>query len=673
MLASRTMTRDDLASASPSSASLDVGKRWSLNAKPTTSGEAKSPPRRGMFGAVNKLREFNYDEEQEKERQELAKFNEKTCCGRIARNKRFEYTVLLVIVFNALYIGYDVDYSAKWTKPDDLYSSEMPWGFMVMENFFAIFFTGELVIRFVGYVHKSTFIKDKAFLFDLALVIMMVAETYPLAILGSGGALKQFSILRLLRLARILRMGKLIRYFPELALIVKGMVAAVRSVGCASILLLGVLYVFSIIFTNDYHQGWLTDDEIDGEEIEYLFGSMGKSMRHLLIMGTILDDITFCMNTIRSTDQITMVFCFLIFVGLSAFTLFNMLLGILCEVVQATGQGEKSRAKDKQLRETIHKFFRTVELDNPERKKDKDGNSLFSKFEFSSMQHHKDTMKALKKLDIEKDSIEKLADVSFNVTPEDVENGRAEKGVTEKTLTSLECVASIMKLRPGKGLNCCDFNYFKKKLTDRNKEINRYLDCVEWMIGELGGFDTSDSEDEETDQAKENKGKPSQSEPLSNRRQQKRATKQVRRNMSLLAHSQAAEVIFPPPVATTTRCTTIPGHPRPMDLSPRTIRTPERDDVVAFKLEVLANKKRGKVRDMVDTLAIPEMNNTSSTWKTNNTTPHSNVTNSGKIVLPHLLRSAGDANQLNEEVPVSYSSPPFSPDQLNTGWRELDC
>jgi len=437
----------------------------------------------------------------------------------------------------------------------------------------------------------------------------------------------------------------------------------------------------------------LTDDEIDGEEIEYLFGSMGKSMRHLLIMGTILDDITFCMNTIRSTEQITMVFCFLIFVGLSAFTLFNMLLGILCEVVQATGQGEKSRAKDKQLRETIQKFFRTMELDNPERKKDKDGNSLFSKFEFSSMQHHKDTMKALKKLEIEKESIEKLADVSFNVTPEDVEKGRAEKGVTEKTLTSLECVASIMKLRPGKGLNCCDFNYFKKKLTDRSKEINRYLDCVEWMIGELGGFDTSDSEDEETDQAKENNskhtdasekgkaqktrpstaGKRGQSEPLSNRRQQKRATKHVRRNMSLLAHSQAAEVIFPPPVATTTRCTTIPGHPRPMDLSPRTIRTPERDDVVAFKLEVLANKKRGKVRDMVDTLAVPEMNNTNSTWRTNNTTPYSNFTNSGKIVLPHLLRSAGDANQLNEEIPVSYSSPPFSPDQLNTGCRELDC
>ena len=50
-------------------------------------------------------------------------------------------------------------------------------------------------------------------------------------------------------------MGKIMRYCPELQLLVKGMVAAVRSVSVALGLLMLVLYIFSIIFTAEYHQG----------------------------------------------------------------------------------------------------------------------------------------------------------------------------------------------------------------------------------------------------------------------------------------------------------------------------------------------------------------------------------------------------------------------------------
>merc|ERR1719345_454462 len=105
----------------------------------------------------------------------------------------------------------------------------------------------------------------------------MVVETWVLAFIGPIAALKQVSILRLLRLTRLFRMAKLMRYFPELQLIVKGMLAAVRSVGCATILLLLVLYVFAIIFTNEYHQGHVADDDPDIPEISMLFGSLGKS------------------------------------------------------------------------------------------------------------------------------------------------------------------------------------------------------------------------------------------------------------------------------------------------------------------------------------------------------------------------------------------------------------
>merc|ERR1719375_1893862 len=108
------------------------------------------------------------------------------------------------------------------------------------------------------------------------------------------------------------------------------MVAAVRSVSCAGILLTLVLYVFAIMFTNEYHQGLQADDEVETDAEEF-FGSMGKSMRRLFIMATILDDITACTDAIRATKKLHMLFAFVACVLISSFTLFNMLLAILCE------------------------------------------------------------------------------------------------------------------------------------------------------------------------------------------------------------------------------------------------------------------------------------------------------------------------------------------------------
>jgi hypothetical protein len=432
----------------------------------------------GLFNDINNLRgEWNEKEEIAKEQEALEKFNANTCCGRLARNSYFEYITLGIIIFNALYLGYDANYSAMYGKPDDLYGSDMPLGFTVMENLFCLFFTGELLIRFFGYVKKVTCLTDIAFLFDLVLVALMVVETWILAFLGAGGALSQLSILRLLRLVRILRMGKLLRYFPELALIVKGMAAAVRSVGCAAILLMMVLYVFSIVFTSEYHQGWKTDKDVNDAEDEILqyFGTMGKSMRHLFIMGTILDDITAGLNAIRGTDKIGMVLCFLAVVLISAFTLFNMLLGILCEVVDATSAGEKMHTAEKNLNVTIEDFFKTMDID---------GDGMITRSEFRTMKDTPKIMHALEELDIDHKALEKYEPLFFD-----------DEGGGEKSLSHDVCIQMLMMMRPGNDINCCDFAYFSKKIQEKNDEVRSYLDRVEWFVEQL-----KDDDEEEEDE-----------------------------------------------------------------------------------------------------------------------------------------------------------------------------
>lgn len=434
----------------------------------------------GLFSAVNALRDAPEEDEGAAEEREKALFHENTICGKIARSKIFEWSTLGVIVLNALYLGYDCDYNARWGKPDDLYASTL-YGFMIFDNFFCLFFTAEVVIRFAGYKKKMSCL-NKPFFFDLFLVALMIVETWILAFLGPIAAMKQVSILRLLRLARLFRMAKLMRYFPELQLIVKGMVAAVRSVGSAGFLLVLVLYVFAIIFTNEYHQGLKADDAEDITDIEMLFGSMGKSMRHLLIMATILDDITACCNAIRASGSIMMLLLFMCCVMISSFTLFNMLLGILCEVVEATEAGEKEKEEQKKLRETMMEFFKTMDLD---------ANGSISRNEFLQMSNNEDIMNDLEKLDIDHKQFEKYAELLF--TPK-------EDGGPLPSLQYKDAVTMIMRLRPGQSVNACDFEYFKNVVMQGSRETDRYLTSLETLLEEAAGVDHEEESDESISQ-----------------------------------------------------------------------------------------------------------------------------------------------------------------------------
>lgn len=428
--------------------------------------ERKSQQGGGLFSDVNALRNGGGEEEEDEEEKERAKYDPNSLCGRIARSKPFEYSSLGIVCFNALYLGYDCDYNARWGKPEDLYASSL-YGFIVLDNFFCLFFTGELIIRLIGYKEPMNAFLEKAFLFDLALVLMMIVETWVLAILGPIPAMKQASILRLLRLTRLFRMGKLMRYFPELQLIVKGMVAAVRSVACAAVLMLLVLYVFSIIFTNEYHQGHMADDDEDLPEVAFLFGSLGKSMRHLLIMATILDDITACVTAIRSSENMFMLMMFWACVLISSFTLFNMLLGILCEVVEATAEGERAKAEDLVLHETMLKFFAQMDTDK---------NGVITRQEFSLMSQDPKVSDHLDKLQIGRKSFEKYGELLF--APID---GKV------PTLDYSEAINMMMRLRPGCTLNALDFGYFKAVILAGNKQIENYLNSLEEILVEAAG------------------------------------------------------------------------------------------------------------------------------------------------------------------------------------------
>jgi len=251
------------------------------------------------------------------------------------------------------------------------------------------------------------------------------------------------------------------------------------------VLLLLVLYVFAIIFTDSYHGGEKTRQELkdDCDEdarlcVHEIFGGFLTSFRHLLILGTILDDITACTDAIRASEKATqMMIVFMIFVLISSFTMLNMLIGILCEVVTATSDGEKKKNTEASVRKAIRDLFATM---------DEDGSGDISRAEFLDMSHDKTVMDALQELDVEPKHFDMYAELLFK------EN---EAGHTSEKMDLEHLMDMIMRLQPDSKVSALDFASFQQDVYKNHSLIKHQIVRIDTMMTSAIPYDPDQDED----------------------------------------------------------------------------------------------------------------------------------------------------------------------------------
>jgi len=108
------------------------------------------------------------------------------------------------------------------------------------------------------------------------------------------------------------------------------------------------------------------------------------------------------LNTILS------VFVFMCFILLSAMTVMNMLIGVLCEVVSAVAQSERDEAAIIIMKDSI-----LGEL----QKYDDDGNGMISKSELSQVMKSRTAIRALEAVDVDYDCLQELQQMLFYGKP----------------------------------------------------------------------------------------------------------------------------------------------------------------------------------------------------------------------------------------------------------------
>lgn len=316
----------------------------------------------------------------------------------IATSPKFEKITLLVIALNACWIGVDTD------RNDAEILLQASPTFQLAEHAFCAFFSFEWFARFMSFKKKRSGLRDGWFVFDTLLVFMMIMETWALTAgmllagsAGSSGGLGNASILRMARLARLTRMARmarLLRAMPELMILIKGITTATRSVFFTLCLLLMLLYIFGIAFTQ-----LLVDTDVG----DMYFRDIGHSMYTLLVAGTLMDNIGGVLKKLCESGWVYGSL-FMLFVLLATVTVLNMLIGVLCEVVSTVAAVEK---------ETMVVNFVKTKLLAVLESLDEDGSGTISKDEFMSVLDQKAAVEALDECGVDVEGIYEFADFIF--------------------------------------------------------------------------------------------------------------------------------------------------------------------------------------------------------------------------------------------------------------------
>jgi voltage-gated sodium channel len=229
--------------------------------------------------------------------------------SQLVRSRRWEWTIIALIVVNAVTLGLETSQAAMAAAGPFLYA---------LDRIVLAIFAVEIALRI--YAHRLAFFRDPWSLFDFVVVAI--------ALMPANGA---FQVLRALRILRVLR---LISVVPSLRRVVGGLVAALPGMGSIVLLLALVFYVFAVMTTKLY-----------GGSFPDWFGTIGRSTYTLFQIMTLE---SWSMGVVRPVMEVYPYSwaLFVPFILCTAFTVLNLFIGVIVSAMQQ--EHDQSAEADRQ-------------------------------------------------------------------------------------------------------------------------------------------------------------------------------------------------------------------------------------------------------------------------------------------------------------------------------------
>lgn len=232
--------------------------------------------------------------------------------GRLARlvdSDAFNITIAGVIIANAIVLGLETFPSVMASYGEQLIiANEVCYGIFVVE----------LVLRFASYGRRpQDFFKSGWNIFDL---IVIGGVWIP-------GVRENATLLRLLRLGRIAR---LLRFLPDARVLISTVVRSIPPLGSIVVLTVLILFIYGMI-------GWT----LFGQALPESWGTVTRSMLTLFILLTLENFPTYLEEALTVTPWATVYF--VSYVLVAAFVIFNLLIGIIISSMESAREREALR------------------------------------------------------------------------------------------------------------------------------------------------------------------------------------------------------------------------------------------------------------------------------------------------------------------------------------------
>lgn len=216
---------------------------------------------------------------------------------RIIETKYFDRIITTLIAVNAMTLGLETSQSAMAAAGPLL---------DVLDSCILAVFVVEIFARI--FVYGSRFWRDPWSLFDFTVVAI--------ALVPAAG---EFSVLRALRIIRALR---LISAFPSMRRVVTGLITAIPGMTSVTMLLLLIFYIFSVMATKLFGQGF-----------EEWFGTIGASAFTLFQVMTLEGWSDGIVRPIMKEYEWAWAF-FVPFILVTSFAVLNLFIGIIVDAMQ---------------------------------------------------------------------------------------------------------------------------------------------------------------------------------------------------------------------------------------------------------------------------------------------------------------------------------------------------
>lgn len=239
---------------------------------------------------------------------ELTQQSASTKLQQFIEQKRFQYTILMLIIINAVLLGMETSASLMAQYGDLILS---------LDKALLAIFVLELLLRI--YAYRLAFFRDPWSLFDFSVVAI--------ALLPATG---QFSVLRALRVLRVLRVLTIV---PSMRRVVSALLGSLPGLGSIAMVLLLIYYVFAVIAT-----------KLFGAAFPEWFGSIGASFYTLFQVMTLE---SWSMGISRPVmEQFPYAWLFFVpFILIATFTMLNLFIAIIVNTMQTFTEQEHAQER----------------------------------------------------------------------------------------------------------------------------------------------------------------------------------------------------------------------------------------------------------------------------------------------------------------------------------------